>query len=522
MNPPPPGSHSRRSSLGNASPSIRRSASPAPNMPLPAVMPSASPNPYVALSVRNTNIYANETLTSFFRRLTFAPDGSLLFTPAGQYKTSQPSLTDPTKTTDDIINTVYIYSRGGLNKPPIAHLPGHKKPSIAVRCSPIFYNLRLPAPTQAITVDTSASSEDISQLPEPIIPSMPPPSNPSNGTSLSGLGLADGVAVRPVEPDPKSPIPGPQAAFALPYRIVYAVATQDAVYVYDTQQQTPLCVVSNLHYATFTDVTWSADGNTLLMSSSDGFCSSLSFSSSELGSVYRGPSLSTTRTHLPSTINTSKSAAPSPAGTPSHAPTPPIPGAISSASASMMRQSSGSGFVPSPSPGPVSATGIPGSVRPSSPQRSNSASSIATQSSFVPSAVPSQNTPSGVVNNPTPTFGAVPGLAAAGSGTVLPHHLPIASPTPPMTPLPASVGGSFAASTSYAPGALLGKRGSESEGDGYTANAGGKEVQEPVKRRRIAPTLVGQDSISPQTSNIGPERTSSHIEGATSTADQNK
>jgi chromatin assembly factor 1 subunit B len=42
----------------------------------------------------------------------------------------------------------------------------------------------------------------------------------------------------------------------LPYRIVYAVATQDAVMVYDTQQQTPICVVSNLHFATFTDLTW--------------------------------------------------------------------------------------------------------------------------------------------------------------------------------------------------------------------------------------------------------------------------
>ena len=49
---------------------------------------------------------------------------------------------------------------------------------------------------------------------------------------------------------------GPTPAFALPYRVVYAVATQDAVLVYDTQQQTPIAVVSNLHYATFTDVTW--------------------------------------------------------------------------------------------------------------------------------------------------------------------------------------------------------------------------------------------------------------------------
>ena len=60
---------------------------------------------------------------------------------------------------------------------------------------------------------------------------------------------------RPIETDPVS-TQGPTPVFALPYRIVYAVATQDAVLVYDTQQMTPLITISNLHFATFTDLTW--------------------------------------------------------------------------------------------------------------------------------------------------------------------------------------------------------------------------------------------------------------------------
>src|SRR5436305_1405172 len=93
MNPPMI-SHSRRSSFGS-SPSMGRAVSPAPSIPLPAVRPmEASPKPPTNLGVRNANIYANETLTSFFRRLTFTPDGSLLFTPAGQYKISHPSAND--------------------------------------------------------------------------------------------------------------------------------------------------------------------------------------------------------------------------------------------------------------------------------------------------------------------------------------------------------------------------------------------------------------------------------------------
>lgn len=259
----PPTSHSRRSSFGSQS---RRSASPAPSsMPLPAVMPSTSPNIHAGLSVRNANIYANETLTSFFRRLTFAPDGSLLFTPAGQYKTSNPGGSDAAKTSDDIINTVYIYTRAGLNKPPIAYLPGHKKPSIAVRCSPVYYTLRdAPPPTRQITIDTSSAEEEIPALPEPALPSKPPRSSSSMDPPPITSAPSPSPSAAAASPRPESengaaasPLPaGPPMAFSLPYRMVYAVATQDAVHIYDTQQQKPLCIVSNLHFATFTDLAW--------------------------------------------------------------------------------------------------------------------------------------------------------------------------------------------------------------------------------------------------------------------------
>ena len=252
---PPPVSHSRRSSFGS-SPSIRRSASPASSLPLPAVKPIEMPSPCVlaGLGVKNSNIYANETLTSFFRRLTFAPDGSLLFTPAGQYKTSYLSAIDPTKTTEEISNTVYIYTRAGFNKPPIAHLPGHKKPSVAVKCSPIFYTLKQGVkPAHNIVLDTSSGEEAFPSLPDSVVSSSTNPSSmepPSSIDTSKHPPQAKGAASETTSNQ------GPTPAFALPYRIVYAVATQDAVYVYDTQQQTPLCVVSNLHFATFTDLSW--------------------------------------------------------------------------------------------------------------------------------------------------------------------------------------------------------------------------------------------------------------------------
>lgn len=251
MNPPSVISHSRRSSF-----SSRRSPSPAPSMPLPAVMPmepSPKPHPSGGLGMKNSTLYANETLSSFFRRLTFTPDGSLLLTPAGQYQT-QHSSEGNTKPTFEVTNTVYIYTRGGINKAPIAHLPGHKKPSVVVKCSPVFYSLRTsPLVTKHITIDTSSSEDPIPALPEPVSkpvtstsvmdPPPPPTSVPESGST-------------PSKAESSASSPGPKAAFALPYRMMYAVATQDAVLLYDSQQQTPICIVSNLHCATFTDLAW--------------------------------------------------------------------------------------------------------------------------------------------------------------------------------------------------------------------------------------------------------------------------
>jgi len=456
MNPPILAA-SRRSSF-SSSPSLRRSTSPSPALPLPAVKPMEFSPKVHGLGVKNANIYYNETLTSFFRRLTFTPDGSLLLTPAGQYRTSNPTTGDGAKTADDIINTVYIYTRAGLNKPPIAHLPGHKKPSIAVKCSPVLYTFRKsPVATKHITVDTSSPEDALSLL--------PPPAVGGQNDTLGPSGVASGApASQPSGPDPAASTPNTSApsnaAFSLPYRMVYAVATQDAVLIYDTQQQTPLCVVSNLHYAAFTDLTWlvsfsfhpssaclnsyltsnlyrSSDGNTLLMTSTDGFCSVVVFSLGELGEKYTGPIASTGAT--------------TPSGTPTHPTSNPTP----------------THKTPLTPVLPVSPA--PPTRHSNSPTRSSSSSSINT---LGPTAI----------NNPRPTVGSLPSVAASVAGVPL--------TTPPQTPLSAN-------------SSVLGKRdegpvkqeGSGTEGMSDVLTGGDK------KRRRIAPTQVVTDGTQ-ETPNV--------------------
>ncbi|CAN9178447.1 unnamed protein product [Alternaria alternata] len=467
---PPPTSHSRRSSFGS-SPSMRRSASPAPSMPLPAVMPnSPSISSIGTIGVRNAPIYFNETLTSFFRRLTFAPDGSLLFTPAGQYKAIHPSIGEA-KPAEDITNTVYIYTRAGLNKPPVAYLPGHKKPSVAVRCSPVYYTLRQTVPpTRQITIDTSNMDDEIPSLPEPVMPSKPPTSHSS-------------MDPPPITSAP-SPSPKPLSTVTKAHRWRSFFPIWDAIHIYDTQQQKPLCIVSNLHFATFTDITWSNDGSMLLMTSSDGFCSSVTFAPGELGEKYTGPLAVHSRPQqTPAAINTTGGHA-SNNSTPTPTPTTGSMSATATATAPPMQRQPSAGFPASPS------SFVP--ARPGSPTRSNSVSSIATASSFAPGAGDQSN-----MNAPTPAMSSVPSIAAANSG-------PVPMWTPPLTPAHGQ-GATHSASSSVSGIPNIGQVGrresemSESDRDDVSSTSKKRElhaVPEPdvdareSKRRRIAPTPI--------------------------------
>lgn len=76
---------------------------------------------------------------------------------------------------------------------------------------------------------------------------------------------------------------GHQSWLDLPYRIVFAIASLESVTVYDTQHTQPLALVSAFHMAGITDLAWSHDASALVVSSSDGYCSLISFDEGELG-----------------------------------------------------------------------------------------------------------------------------------------------------------------------------------------------------------------------------------------------
>ena len=201
----------------------------------------------------------------------------------------------------------------------------------------------------------------------------------------------------------------------------------------------------------------SMDGLTLLMSSSDGFCSALTFTAGELGQIYSGPIAP--HHHSAQQHSTSSSAVSTPVPTPASTHTLPV-----------SRQPSSSILA---SLSPLAA------IRPSSPTRSNSASSIATQSSMAPAHTPS------TMNIPGPNVSV---LSSSNSGQLGPvSNLPLT--TPPQTPM--SVTGNTSGSTTHANNGSLGKR------DSTFTSESEQEVDEgqgtTAKRRKIAPTSVSSE-----------------------------
>jgi chromatin assembly factor 1 subunit B len=74
-------------------------------------------------------LFLDESMPSFFRRLSWSPDGSILAVPAGSYRSSR---------TSSELYTAYLYARGCWATP-VLHLPAQTKPILAIRFCPAFF-----------------------------------------------------------------------------------------------------------------------------------------------------------------------------------------------------------------------------------------------------------------------------------------------------------------------------------------------------------------------------------------------
>ena len=251
-------------------------------------------------TTKGKNLYADSTIPSFFRRPDFSPDGSLFITPCGIHKTamdssplvpSSVSVLDPTATaataTTPIPSAVkeiqtfctHIYSRDHYATPLIS-LVGLEDPSVAVRFSPVLYKLVTNTSTSTST-STSTGADGGVNTAENNLRSRPNTNNSnktnkcSNTMNTSSTSTASKkVLLESLETT--SMIPGD-------YRMLFAVLTVSSVLVYDTQHPHPIARLGGLHLACINDASWTADGNTLIVCSSDGYISFIQFEAGSLG-----------------------------------------------------------------------------------------------------------------------------------------------------------------------------------------------------------------------------------------------
>jgi chromatin assembly factor 1 subunit B len=139
-------------------------------------------------------LFHDDTLKTFCRRLNFSSDGRILFAPCGLLELDEITTTDdsePTKKKTKIYTT-YAFVRYNNFSKPVARYPSYDGYSVAVRCCPILFELQ----------------------------------------------------------------PGQPSVYDIPYRMIFAVATETSILLYDTQEKAPFARISRIHYTRLTDVAW--------------------------------------------------------------------------------------------------------------------------------------------------------------------------------------------------------------------------------------------------------------------------
>ncbi|CAM9862137.1 unnamed protein product [Scytosiphon promiscuus] len=90
--------------------------------------------------VQRKSLFVDETVTSFFRRLSWSPDGAFLITPTAQHWDAGTRKTQ---------FCTYLFVRGQFVKPALC-FTGLNKPSVAVRCNPRLFALKGSGESEAV------------------------------------------------------------------------------------------------------------------------------------------------------------------------------------------------------------------------------------------------------------------------------------------------------------------------------------------------------------------------------------
>ena len=181
--------------------------------------PVVAPMPPPVKRLPRPSMYADETVPTFFRRLSWSPDGMLLVTPTGIYRAGPDEK-------PDFVTHVYVRD----------HFDRYGHACFQVPISVLFLDDEL---------IQNQSHVSLPLRPALILPHMPK-------ASVAIRFCPQIFALR----RPSGCEGSPQSLIRLPYRMVFAVLTLESIFIYDTQHHYPIVIVKRTHYAPLTDVAW--------------------------------------------------------------------------------------------------------------------------------------------------------------------------------------------------------------------------------------------------------------------------
>ena len=225
-------------------------------------------------------LFHDETMPSFFRRLSFSPCGSILACPAGVHRAVGGSSKRQR-------NCVHVYARGQWQRP-LCTLPQLGKAVVAVKFCPVLFEKveeqeqELQPEEEEESLVSSSQDEEMSLSEDEGV----------EAAQAAGEAEAEESLASSSEEEEESEEGEEGAAVVnkprrrqldLPHALYFAVLTLDCVVVYRANDMRPCKLISGLHCASLTDLAWSRCGTKMAVSSHDGYCSIISFDEGELG-----------------------------------------------------------------------------------------------------------------------------------------------------------------------------------------------------------------------------------------------
>nr|CAH7753903.1 unnamed protein product [Callosobruchus chinensis] len=234
------------------------------------------------LSGKEVRYFHDDTFKSFFRRLEFSPDGSLLVVPSGRMEAED---------CKKVLCATLMFTMDNYTKP-AAILPIPNQCTTVVRFCPVLFTLREDGPEPTVKlpyrmVFAVGTDHDIilydTQQKEPFARAHQDWLLPEWRNVL----FSDESRFGLVTDDYRERVWRERGQRRL--------ATAIGVVPYRGGMQ----MFHEIHYTRLTDLTWSQDGLLLTASSTDGFCALVTFEVGELGTVYAKEDNETEETPAP-------------------------------------------------------------------------------------------------------------------------------------------------------------------------------------------------------------------------------